>query len=253
MYFWSWFLPVTALLSQLFFQVLFYWNKGRTFNRLKIQPGMPDKALQRREMAESLVSLVIFTLCGLGMDHLIRIGVIRFLPEQKIPFPGFGVLMVAAMFLIHDAWFYWTHRLLHTRLGYRLIHRHHHHYHNPTPFTTFAFHPVEAVIQIGIVPLLAGLLPVTPDWLIGFSVFLLFMSVYGHSGFELRAEKKGIWKVFNTSIHHNLHHQYAGRNFTIYLNLWDRLMGTNYEGNDQVTARFVQRAHGQAIPDEADA
>ncbi len=183
------------------------------------------------------------------IDWLVGTGNLRWIAQSEIPFPGFGLLIVTAMFLIHDAWFYWTHRLLHTRFFFRWIHKAHHHYHNPTPFTAFAFHPMEAVIQIGIVPMLALLLPTTAGWLIGFSVFLLFMSVYGHSGYELRAEKKGIWKVFNTAIHHNLHHQYAGRNFTIYLNIWDRLMGTNYEGNERVTARFAERSHERSTPE----
>lgn len=64
MYFWSWFLPVTALLSQVFFHVVFYLNKSHRLHRMKIQPAPPAAALQRREIGESLVSVAIFALAG---------------------------------------------------------------------------------------------------------------------------------------------------------------------------------------------
>ena len=43
----------------------------------------------------------------------------------------------------YDAWFYWQHRLLHTPWLFRRAHAIHHRVANPTPFATFAHHPIE--------------------------------------------------------------------------------------------------------------
>jgi lathosterol oxidase len=47
--------------------------------------------------------------------------------------------------LVIDAWLYWKHRLLHTRLLFG-FHREHHVYRDPTAFAGFAVGPLEALI-----------------------------------------------------------------------------------------------------------
>ena len=59
-----------------------------------------------------------------------------------------------------------------------------------------------------------------------FVFLMLFISVYGHSGYELRINKWKGFYVFNTSLHHFQHHEHVHYNFGIYLNIWDRLFGT---------------------------
>lgn len=39
---------------------------------------------------------------------------------------GYIVLTIVALDYLHDAWFYWTHRLLHWKLLYRHVHYLHH-------------------------------------------------------------------------------------------------------------------------------
>jgi Delta7-sterol 5-desaturase len=41
------------------------------------------------------------------------------------------VLTVVALDYLHDAWFYWTHRLLHWKPLYRHVHYLHHRYATP--------------------------------------------------------------------------------------------------------------------------
>jgi sterol desaturase/sphingolipid hydroxylase (fatty acid hydroxylase superfamily) len=55
-------------------------------------------------------------------------------------------LTIALMDHCHDAWFYWTHRLLHWRPLYRYVHHEHHRSRAPSPFTGYAFHWLEAAL-----------------------------------------------------------------------------------------------------------
>ncbi|CRK24333.1 hypothetical protein BN1708_013919, partial [Verticillium longisporum] len=49
--------------------------------------------------------------------------------------------------LFSDTWMYWMHRMFHTPLLFRLLHSKHHRYVIPTPFSAYAFHPLEAWIM----------------------------------------------------------------------------------------------------------
>jgi lathosterol oxidase len=53
--------------------------------------------------------------------------------------------------------------------------------------------------------------------------------VYGHLGFELYPKnftRHWFGKWINTSVAHNMHHQYFTGNYGLYFTLWDRAMGT---------------------------
>ena len=49
--------------------------------------------------------------------------------------------------VVHDTWFYWTHRLMHHRRLFKLFHRVHHESTNPTPWAAYCFAPLEAMAQ----------------------------------------------------------------------------------------------------------
>jgi lathosterol oxidase len=60
------------------------------------------------------------------------------------------IVSLALMLLLHDAWFYWTHRLMHHPKIFRHVHLVHHRSINPSPWAAYSFHPIEAVIEAGI-------------------------------------------------------------------------------------------------------
>jgi sterol desaturase/sphingolipid hydroxylase (fatty acid hydroxylase superfamily) len=124
------------------------------------------------------------------------------------------------------------HRAIHHKSVYKYVHRVHHVSTNPTPWASFSFHPLEAVLEVGILPIMVFLMPLHPAAIVTWLLFMTLMNVMGHLGFEL------FWKGFttgkitkwaNTSVHHNMHHKYVNSNFGLYFNLWDRIMGTNHK------------------------
>ncbi|WP_296700705.1 sterol desaturase family protein [Algoriphagus sp.] len=181
-----------------------------------------------KEYAFTFLNFGVFALIGLGMDYS-QIG--GFLKMESIRAAGeqnrwFLIVSVFVCLGIHDIYFYLTHRLLHIPFLFKKVHLIHHTSTNPNPWTAFSFHPIEGVIQIGIVPILAFFLPIPELAVIIFTVFMSLLSVYGHCGYELRAEKWKGFEVFNTALHHQQHHQFVRYNFGIYLSIWDKLFGT---------------------------
>ncbi|MEZ4828540.1 MAG: sterol desaturase family protein [Bacteroidia bacterium] len=239
--FWTIFLPVTAVVAVVFLYLLFYVWKGEKFRRLKISAQTAPPAIMKQEIRFTAVSLIVFALAGWGLDKAIEKGWANVYSQPGGYSWVYLLISLVLAFLIHDTWFYWTHRLLHWKPVYKRVHNWHHRFHNPNPFTAFAFHPVEAVVQIAIVPIVGLILPVYQGVLIFFATFVLFMSVYGHLGFELRANKKGVFKVFNTAIHHYQHHRYFHCNYGIYFNFWDRIMGTNHPTYPQAFIDFGEK------------
>jgi sterol desaturase/sphingolipid hydroxylase (fatty acid hydroxylase superfamily) len=211
--------------------LLFYVFFRRKALRRKIQSAFPKSADLRREISYSLLSFVVF--CGAGLLAITfhRLGWAHF--YSKIGRHGWPYLWfsVVALIFMHDTWFYWTHRLMHWKPLFPIFHRVHHLSHNPTPWASFSFHPLEALIQAIFFPLAILILPVHPlaagIWL----GYMTFMNVMGHLGFEILPAsflRNRVLRWHNTSVHHNMHHRYTHFNYGLYFNIWDRLMGTNH-------------------------
>jgi sterol desaturase/sphingolipid hydroxylase (fatty acid hydroxylase superfamily) len=153
--------------------------------------------------------------------------------------PWFCTSIVLTIFL-HDAYFYWTHRLMHHRRLFPIFHRVHHLSHNPSPWAAYAFHPAEGLVQAGILPLTAILIPIHP---LAFAIFMMWQltdNILGHTGYEFypRWLMKTPLKFFlNPPTHHAMHHEKMHGNYGIYFNFWDRLMGTNHPHYE---ARFLE-------------
>jgi lathosterol oxidase len=53
----------------------------------------------------------------------------------------------------------------------------------------------------------------------------------------------------NTSTHHNMHHKYFSCNYSLYFNVWDRLMGTNHAKYEETFEEVCERrAKGTEVP-----
>ncbi len=137
----------------------------------------------------------------------------------------------AAALLALDAWLYWKHRLLHTRLFFP-FHRGHHVYRDPTALAGFAVGPVESVLTFWPIVLVAipRAIHYAPLYfaLVGSFVLLNF---YLHCGVTSRLLELLLPRLFvNTSAFHNRHHANADVNFGEAFTIWDRLLGTHEQG-----------------------
>lgn len=209
---------------------LFYYVwKRRTQWYRKIQEHFPATSDYRREIIHSAMTSVIFAaVTWLCLGTPIR-GFTFYYTDVSAYGWGWLLLSVPLTLLIHDAYFYWAHRLMHHPRIYRHVHLVHHKSVNPSPWAAYAFHPVEAVLEAGIVPLLLLVMPLHPLSFWAFVTLMLAFNVYGHLGYELFPKKMythPIGRWINSSVHHNLHHEKFHGNYGLYFTIWDRLCGT---------------------------
>lgn len=219
---------MVALLSAGSLYLIFYVWFPERWKNLKIQSRTPGKFFIEREGRYTTYSLIVFAGIGALTDFLISRGWTQAYSDWGAYGYFYLILSVPIVLVLQDTYIYWAHRMLHWKPLYRWVHSWHHRFHNPTPLSAFAFHPIEGVVQNAYIPLIILFVPVHEVVMAGFSAFVFFITVYGHSGYELRAGKVGVWQIFNTSLHHNQHHTAFIYNYGIFLNFWDKWMGTNH-------------------------
>jgi len=197
--------------------------------RGKLQSAMPRGADVLREIACSVAAILIF---GLINGAIFGYGVAPYTQLYfRVADHGWAYfwLSIPLMIVAHDAWFYWSHRLMHTRALFRLVHGVHHLSRNPTPWAAYAFHPYESVIEALGVVLIFFIMPSHPMALLIFQTISAAINVYGHLGYELYPRewpRHWLGRWINTSVAHNAHHEKARHNFGFYFLFWDRWMGT---------------------------
>ncbi len=236
-----------ALFAGLAF-LLFYVLRRHQYSKLKIQEKYPQLRHMISEIQHSAYTAMVFALMGVGLYYMRQNGYSRIYTDPGEY--GWLYLPLSLVFLIvlHDTYFYWTHRLMHHRRLFRLLHRVHHLSHNPTPWASLSFHPLEAILEIAIVPLAALIIPFHPLVLLLFATWSLGWNVIGHLGYELFPKgfvHHPVFRWFNTSTHHNMHHSRSHCNYGLYFNWWDTWMGTNHPDYRQQFDRIKGPQHQQ--------
>lgn len=196
----------------------------------KIQQKFPRYSDYVREIGYSAVTILIFALVPL---FLLKSDSIRPYTTYYTDINRYGwvyfFLAFPIMLFMHDTYFYWMHRMMHLPLVFRTAHLVHHKSTNPSPWAAYAFHPIEALIEAGILAVFLFTIPIHRLHLPFFFLFMIIYNVYGHLGWELYPKgfnKHPIGKWINTSVNHNQHHQHFKGNYGLYFLFWDRIMGT---------------------------
>jgi lathosterol oxidase len=224
----------------LFYLVLRRWTAPR-----KIQAAFPKWNDYAREILYSSFTILIFALVpsflifsDFGQQHNT---LYREIGDRGMIY-YFGLFPV--LFFIHDTYFYWAHRLMHLPKLYRYVHLVHHRSTNPSPWAAYAFHPLEAVVEVGIFAVFLLLVPVHITHILLFFLMSIVYNVYGHLGWELYPKgfhRTWIGRWINTSVSHNQHHRYFHGNYGLYFLFWDRWMGTLREDYDEAYDALASR------------
>lgn len=247
-----WHVMISLSLRYLMFSgvayIVFYIWRRPALCRFKIQPAFPKSTTVRTELLFSMITILIFALAFYGIVFSpLRAYTLIYTDFHEYSVIYF-VLSFVLVILIHDTYFYWIHRLMHWRTIFKYVHHIHHRSHNPTPLAAFSFHPIEAVLEIGFLPIIVFILPIHNLVLLLFGIYMILHNVVGHLGFELFPERFGNSRLFrwiNTSTHHNMHHHYGVGNYGLYFNLWDRLAGTNHGHYEEEFKQVTRRSRVQ--------
>ncbi len=236
------------------FLVFYVWKKRDLF-KYKIQQKYPENKHIFREMGYSFLSLSIFALVATLLFILRKHGYTKIYTNFSDHSVGYFIFSVIAFILIHDTYFYWGHRFMHWKKVYRYVHKVHHLSIDPTPWAAFAFHPLEALVEVGILPLMVFLMPIHPYAILVWVLYQSAMNVMGHLGFEMFPSGfagGAVSKWHNTSTHHNMHHKYVNCNYGLYYNFWDRILGTNHARYEEEFENIKTRVKNAEIEETTD-
>lgn len=141
-------------------------------------------------------------------------------PSQA-PFPLYNLIQFPLFMAFTDCCIYWIHRGLHHPLVYKRLHKPHHKWIVPTPYASYAFHPVDGWSQSVPYHLFPFVFPLQKVAYLGLFVFVTIWTVLIHDGeYATRSP------VVNGSACHTLHHLYFNYNYGQFFTLWDRIGGS---------------------------
>jgi Delta7-sterol 5-desaturase len=199
----------------------------------RVRPGLYAKLDSQigREIYWSLLSAAIYGIpagvVAWGWDNLGWTNIYTDIAAYPLWYLPLSVFLYLAA---HDAWFYWTHRLMHRPWWFKMAHAVHHESRPPTAWAAMSFHPWEALTGAIVIPLLVFLIPIH----IGALAFVLFimtlMGITNHMGWEMFPKfmvngMLGNWLI--TATHHQKHHQEYRGNYGLYFRFWDKVCGTD--------------------------
>jgi len=214
-----------------FFFLGFYLLFPKSLLRNKIQSRLAGKIDFLREILNSSVSSVVLAITAIiALSDGLRPYTLIYTDIHEYSLFWIPVSLVLTL-LVHDAYFYWMHRILHHKKLFRITHLVHHKSTNPSPWTSYSFHFLEAIAEGGVMIVLVFIMPLHPLTLILFAFSSFLINVYGHLGYEIMPKgfRNSFWfEIINTSTFHNFHHLKFKGNYGLYLRVWDRWMKTEH-------------------------
>lgn len=173
------------------------------------------------EITRSMRSVLIFGVGAILPWWLLQHGWAGLAPAAGVPRIA---VEGAALLVWNDIHFYANHRLLHTR-RLRRFHLAHHRSVVPTPFSTYSFHPLEAVLlgNVIVVPMLVHDFSFAA--LLALPLASLVLNTLGHSNYDY-VPTVGDAHWLAAGRRHGLHHTHANGNYGFLFDFMDRWLGT---------------------------
>jgi len=210
-------------------------------HRHKIQKRSASRRDIAREVTFSLLTTAVYASVALITVRLKTAGIVQIYTDWGDLGWVYGCLSLPLILILHDAYFYWIHRLMHHRRLYKYFHLLHHRSRTPTPWAAYAFAPGEAFLMAIYMPLVTSLFPMHVTIVFFFLAIMIIRNAMGHSGIEFhpRGWVDSPFDIFTTTTHHDLHHQRTRGNYGLYFTWWDRWMGTEFKDYKE---RFAEAA-----------
>ena len=222
------------LLAVYFGSCLIVERMSRPLAAAKIQARQTPREQIHRDRRQSMLSLLgIAAMFGAGQWAYFVLGIGFAAPTGVAG----TVLSLVASLLLFDAWFYWFHRLIHTRPFYAWVHRWHHLTVTPVTWSNNSDRLIDNLFLQSYWLVAHLIIPIAPVALLLHKLYDQVTGVAGHSGYE----HGGPWCRPPSPLvgvtHHDQHHRYFLCNYATHFTLWDRLMGTLHPEHDDELRR----------------
>ncbi|MEI3855651.1 MULTISPECIES: sterol desaturase family protein [unclassified Ensifer] len=215
------------------------WLNDRNPER-RIQKGRRGEKRKAIEIRQSMASILVTctsVAIGLFAQHQ---GWTFFSPWDFSWWTAVPLFLLCMV--LFDAWFYFAHRLLHTKAFYK-YHLLHHRSVAPTVWSNDSIGLVDTALSQGYYAVITFLVPFPPIILLAHRLFDQINGTFGHAGFEYFASRTARypWPMLCTT-YHDQHHAEFKYNYANYFSFWDRVMGTVAPNYD----RRVEEFEGEA-------
>jgi sterol desaturase/sphingolipid hydroxylase (fatty acid hydroxylase superfamily) len=222
--------------------LLVLFSVGFTVNKLNNQH--PERKIQKRESSSrpiedirsSMLQLMITSTC-LSIGLYSQNQGWTLVDPVDLNWWTLPVFFVISL-VLHDTWFYWGHRILHTKFFY-CFHSPHHRNVTPTVWSNDSGHSVDTLFAHTYYAVVVFFIPIPAAVLLLHRLFDQVSAAIGHCGYEhfagVTARKP--WPLLCT-IFHDQHHQYFLYNYANYFSIWDRICGTVHPKYDNTVKKF---------------
>jgi Delta7-sterol 5-desaturase len=218
---------------------LAFWNESVLHSK-KIQSKIASSEEIKRDIIQSVKSLVFISLFLAGGIYCQHLGfTIR--PQGLTPVTA--VIWFVVSMLIFDTWFYWGHRLIHTKLLYRWVHAWHHRSTTPTVWSNNSDTFIDDVILQSYFFFALFVLPMPGVILIAHKIYDQITGMIGHSGYEYSAGYLSRFPFPMLGVtFHDQHHESFRYNYATHFSVWDRIMKTMHPDYDQKIKDFEKQS-----------
>ncbi|MEO8583844.1 MAG: sterol desaturase family protein [Flavitalea sp.] len=212
------------LASGLFYLYFYIWFP-KFWQERKIGNKKYTTAQLRKEIRWSMFTAVSFSFAATFTFLLWQKGYTK-VYTNITKFPWWWLpLSLGISMMIDETYYYWVHRWLHRPSVFKKIHRIHHQSNITSPWTAFAFHPIEGLMLSVILPITLMIVPMHPFVILVQLSIMTISSVINHLDIEIYPEQfhkhmVGRWLIGAT--HHSLHHKQFKFNYGLYFTFWDK-------------------------------
>jgi Delta7-sterol 5-desaturase len=201
----------------------------------------------QREFLASVRTVLVYVVVSMFTIWSFRNGIIKGFEGELSVWGTLG--MLALILVVHDTYFYWTHRMMHHPKLFKSFHRFHHRTVTPTAWAAYSFAVPEAFVMGIFMPIWLYLVPTPMIVTFSFMIIMILRNAMGHAGLELHARgwaSHPVLKWISTTTHHDLHHAGSfNHNYGFYFTFWDKMMGTEHPDYVATFVRVTARTPGQ--------
>jgi lathosterol oxidase len=207
--------------------VVTWLNRQRPERKIQ-KDRVTSQAQSQRDLRQSIVSLAAIALSfSLGSWFYDQFGWGFRIKHMTVLNT---VLSFIVSMVLYDTWFYWLHRLIHHKRLYKRVHRWHHMTTTPVVWSNNSDTFLDNCFLQSYWLIAHFLLPISPIVLLVHKIYDQITGAVGHSGHEHGGALFTPPSPLASVTHHDLHHRHFLCNYSTHFTVWDRLMGTLYDG-----------------------